>query len=372
MVRVVGLGFVLAIVLGVVSMFGGNRVLAAATTITIISGDIQVRHGAGSFAPANDGEVLTAGDTIRTGDSARAVLTYFEGSTVSLEPNTELTIEDVSTLTDGSTVVVMQQSLGRSWHVVTKLITGGSKYEVRTPASTASVRGTTFTVDVEFEDALPVATVTTTEGTVVHSAPDPAAPSRQVSVLVTAGTTERIKRGEKPTPAAPAAEPKVTVEVEVGNSLIVDALGRINGYDRDGKRVIQTPGAQVKKVGDRVVIELPDRPDAKPAKRVDPADDNERGKTGNAGPTVDGRGNDPAPKVADEKRVADAPKSAGKTQAPPKAPRLLPKPPAAPKAGDNKRSGNTDSRVERKDPSKSNGSDAATKDKEQQRSSAGE
>src|SRR3979409_2671662 len=100
-VRVVGLGFALAIMLGVVSMFGSAHALGAATTITIISGDIQVRHGAGSFAPANDGDVLTAGDTVRTGDAARAVLTYFEGSTVSLEPNTELAIENRSTVHDG-------------------------------------------------------------------------------------------------------------------------------------------------------------------------------------------------------------------------------------------------------------------------------
>jgi hypothetical protein len=300
-VRVAGLGFVLAIVLGVVSMFGTSRAMAAATTVTIISGDIQVRHGAGSFAPANDGEILTAGDTVRTGEGARAVLTYFEGSTVSLEPNTELTIEDASTLTDGSTIVVMRQNLGRTWHVVTKLVTGSSKYEVKTPASTASVRGTTFTVDVAVEDAVPVATVTTTEGTVVHSAPDPQAPSRQVSIPVTAGTAEKIRKGEKPAPAAAAPEPKVTVHVGVGNSLVVDPLGRSNGYDRDGRRVIQTPGAQVTKDGDRVVVAL-------------------------------------------------------------KAPRLIPSLPATQKAGENRSNGNKGAQPERKDSSQSSGREAKAND----------
>src|SRR6266511_3235714 len=120
------LAFLLFVAFGVGGVFGG-RALAAATTVTIISGDIQVRHGpTGSFVTATDGEVLVAGDTVRSGDGARAVLTYFEGSTVSVEPNTELTIETASSFADGSTVVVMQQAIGRPWHVVTKLTSGNS------------------------------------------------------------------------------------------------------------------------------------------------------------------------------------------------------------------------------------------------------
>jgi hypothetical protein len=353
LVRVVGLGFVLAIVLGVVSMFGSGRALAAATTITIISGDTQVRHGAGSFAPANDGEVLTAGDTVRTGDGARAVLTYFEGSTVSLEPNTELTIDDASTLTDGSTILVMRQNLGRTWHVVTKLATGSSKYEVKTPASTASVRGTTFTVDVAVEDALPVATVTTTEGTVVHSAPDPQAPSRQVSVPVTAGSAEKIKKGERPAPAAPAPAPArtTTVEVGAGSSFIVDPLGRSNGFTRDGKRVIQTPGATVKKDGDRVVVVMPDLPDGKLVERADKNKDNAQGDKVDVNVQTT---------VADR---AKTPKSADRSLEPPQAPRLIPSLPAAPTPNGNNNSGTKAALTGGNVSGRPNANDAKVKDK---------
>jgi hypothetical protein len=368
-VRVIGLGFALAIVLGVVSMFGSGHALGAATTITIISGDIQVRHGAGTFAPANDGDVLAAGDTVRTGDGARAVLTYFEGSTVSLEPNTELAIEDASTLTDGSTIIVMQQNLGRTWHVVTKLVTGGSKYEVKTPASTASVRGTTFTVDVAIEDALPVATVTTTEGTVVHSAPDPQEPSRRVAVPVTAGTAERIKKGETPAPAAPAPEPerKVTVEVGAGNSIVVDPLGRANGFTRDGKRVIQTPGTTVNKDGDRVIVVLPDLPDGKLVARVDDDQQSERSDNGSKADvkvqtTVEDRGKAPVKREESVKPTAKA------VQDPPKAPRLVPALPATrkrpepliPKPAENKSKG---ARTDRSASGQSSGSDSKSNDK---------
>jgi len=377
-VRVVGLGFALAIVLGVVSMFGGSRALGAATTITIISGDIQVRHGAGSFAPAADGDVLTAGDTVRTGDAARAVLTYFEGSTVSLEPNTELVIEDASALTDGSTIVVMQQNLGRTWHVVTKLVTGGSKYEVKTPASTASVRGTTFTVDVAVEDALPVATVMTTEGTVVHSAPDPREPSRRISVPVAAGTSEKIKKGATPAPVALVPEPehKVTVEVGAGNSLVVDPLGRANGFTRDGKRVIQTPGTTVKKDGDRVIVVMPDLPDGKLVARVDDGQRSERNDNGKTAGVkvktiVEDRGKapvkseeslKPAPK-ADDKKTVDAPKVTGKVPEPPRRPRLIPNLPATVKPSENKGNSSSGALTDRTGSGQSIGSEWKSSDK---------
>ena len=222
----------------------GGRALGGATTVTIISGDVQVRHSAtGLFVTATDGEVLTAGDTIRTADGARAVLTYFEGSTVSIEPNSELAIETASWDHDGSTVVVMQQNVGRTWHVVTKLIAGNSKYEVKTPASTASVRGTAFQVDSDGERTV----VTTTEGTVVDRVADPDRPGQTVDVPVPAGKTHEQKKNAQPAPATdtPVAERTLTMTLDDQNSLVVDAQGRKNGIDKNGKRHLETPGAQL-------------------------------------------------------------------------------------------------------------------------------
>src|SRR5256885_5420852 len=85
-------GLLLFMAFGLGGGFGG-RALAAETTMTIISGDIQVRHGAtASFVTATDGEVLVAGDTVRTGGDSRADPTDFEGSPRRLDPDTELTI----------------------------------------------------------------------------------------------------------------------------------------------------------------------------------------------------------------------------------------------------------------------------------------
>ncbi len=239
----------------------GGRALGAATTVSVISGDIQVRHAAsGSFVIATDGEILAAGDTIRTGDGGRAILTYFEGSTVSVEPNTELTIEAASSSGDGSTVVVMQQNFGRTWHVVTKLITGNSKYEVKTPASTASVRGTAFLVDSDGEQTM----VTTTEGTVVARVADPERLGQLASVPVPAGKSHAQKKNARPAPAAATPQPErtLTVTLDDANSLVVDAQGRANGIDKHGKVRLETPGARLVKTTDgRLQIVLPNVPD---------------------------------------------------------------------------------------------------------------
>lgn len=256
------LGCMLFVAFGVGGGFGA-KALGAATTVTVIAGDIQVRHGAaGSFVTATDGEVLTAGDTIRTGDASRAILTYFEGSTVSVEPNSELTIEDASAYADGSTVVVMQQTFGRTWHVVTKLITGNSKYEVKTPASTASVRGTAFLVDSDAEHTV----VTTTEGTVVARVVDPERSGRTVDVPVPAGKTHEQKKNARPAPAATAPEPErtVTVTLDDQNSLVIDTMGRANGIDKNGKVRLETPGARLVRTEDgRLQIVLPNVPDGR-------------------------------------------------------------------------------------------------------------
>lgn len=273
-VAVAGLTFVLAIALGAMGAVSNAKVFAASTSVTVLSGDVFVRQGASDYVAAFDGMVLNEGDTIRTGADARAVLTYFEGSTVTLEPDTQLTIENAATLADGGTVVVMTQAFGRSWHVVTKLITGSSKYDVRTPASTASVRGTQFEVNSGEAET----TISTTEGIVVSHVNDLTRRGVTVEVPVAAGMTQTQAKDDAPGAARLKPEPERVVTVTVGAStgLVVDPVGRANGFTKDGKKVVQTPGAQVTFVDGKLVITLPDLPDGVLATRVEkksPEDD---------------------------------------------------------------------------------------------------
>lgn len=209
-----------------------------------------------AFTPATDGAVIYVGSTIRTSADSRAVLTLFEGSTVELEPASDITIEEATKRGD-STIVELAQSLGRSWHVVTHLTTADSRYEVKTPAATASVRGTAFEVAIVDAPGGPTTTVMTTDGLVATT--DATAVS---TVLVASDqlTTVRANAFPEPARSAPEADRVVTVMAPSESALVVDPLGRANGV-RDGKLIVQTPGARVRVEGGAMVVTLPNVPE---------------------------------------------------------------------------------------------------------------
>lgn len=255
-VTATGVAFVIAILLGATGALvpAGQAAASGASTLTILSGAVFVRHAGGDFGSAGDGTVLVAGDTIKTGTDARAVLTYFEGSTVEIEPDSELTIAAARSDPNGDTIIVMQQDLGVTWNVVTHLLTTGSMYEIHTSTATASVRGTQFTVAVAADGTT---TQTTTEGTVADTDAQ-----GTTTVLTPPGYQTTTRRGEPPTQPAPVTPPDRTVTVTVAdeNALVVDTLGRANGL-KDGKKVLQTPGAQLRVIDGHLVVTLPNVPD---------------------------------------------------------------------------------------------------------------
>ena len=137
--KVAAVVLVIALALGI----GSSAVLAPeadalvpVSTFTVVEGAVLISHRDAEFTSARAGDVLRAGDTIRTGTGSAAEITYFEGSSVRLEANAELVVTSLRT-SDGGAV----HTLGRAWHAVTELLTGNTRYETRGPSSTASVRG---------------------------------------------------------------------------------------------------------------------------------------------------------------------------------------------------------------------------------------
>ena len=137
--KVAAIALIVALAFGV----GSSAVLTAETdalvsvcTFTVVDGAVLTSHGGAEFTPARDGDVLAAGDTIRTGTASAAEITYFEGSSVRLEANAEIVVPRLRT-SDGGAVYALE----RAWHAVTKLISGNTRYETRGPSSTASLRG---------------------------------------------------------------------------------------------------------------------------------------------------------------------------------------------------------------------------------------
>ena len=199
----------------------GNREVQArqapqpVAILTVISGAVLMRTTTGDFTPAMDGAVLFVGTVLRTSVDARALITLFEGSTMELDPASDVTIDD-ATARGGSTFA---QVLGRGWHVVTRLTSADSRYELRTPSATASVRG--IDVDLFAADTAPGLPTTlptlTTLMTATQLVVAQAAPAMTVQNVVSTSTTTLRA-------STPAVSPRSASRAENIRGVITDKL----------------------------------------------------------------------------------------------------------------------------------------------------
>ncbi len=113
--------------------------------VSRVFGDVLVmKAGTDTWSKASADMTLETGDHIKTGVFSRAVITFFEGSTIELKADTEVGVTDLSISEDtGSTVIRLWQQIGRTRSRVEKLVDPASRYEIETPAGAAVVRGST-------------------------------------------------------------------------------------------------------------------------------------------------------------------------------------------------------------------------------------
>jgi hypothetical protein len=120
-------------------------------TLVVIQGQVAVLpSGFGQReVQAVAGEALSVGtgDKISVGTAGAAELRLSDGSTVELAANTAVDVTELL-ITDNSYQVRLQMLAGRTVSRVVHVLGVGERFEISTPSSTASVRGTVFTVEV--------------------------------------------------------------------------------------------------------------------------------------------------------------------------------------------------------------------------------
>src|SRR6195256_3139722 len=183
------------VVVPAVLILAQQRAASAATILSILDGSASVARGAATFVVASDGDIVNTGDLVQTADRSHAMVTFFDGSTLEIEPATTVQIEEASSAAGGAIAIRISQTIGRTWASVQKLTRADSKFEVRTPTLTAAVRGTGFVTDVLADGT---STVQTTDGTVQVT-------GQGQSVLVTAGQTTTTSPSSPPTAPAPGS-----------------------------------------------------------------------------------------------------------------------------------------------------------------------
>jgi hypothetical protein len=171
-----------------------SSALASRCTLSILSGNVEIlipgQEGSQSGA---DGMTLDVGTRIITAPDTEALITFFDGSTLNLEPQTDIEIQRLVSDDEQNISIVLKQWMGKTWSRVVKM--ADPHYEIHTPSATAIVRGTTFMVEV---DETGETIVVTDEGLVSVIGED-------AEVFVPAGWETKVKRGA--TPAFPFNTP---------------------------------------------------------------------------------------------------------------------------------------------------------------------
>jgi hypothetical protein len=127
---------------------------AGAPKATFIKGDVQAGPTGGALAKVKRGQVIDAGSTLKTGDGARAELTFPDGSVVRVGPSSELKLDGAAF--DGKTKQVKVEAEvvgGQAWAKVATLVGKDAQFKVKTQNAVAGVRGTVFRVNVEKDEA---------------------------------------------------------------------------------------------------------------------------------------------------------------------------------------------------------------------------
>ena len=193
---------VLAAVLLVIGLVAGPLVgqgtpaLSAQCTLSILAGRVEWQGGTGSsWIEATSGQTLSEGQLIKTGAESEALLTFFDGSSLDLQPETEIEIESLGKSESQGIALVLKQWTGTTWSRVVSLMDPGSRYEIQTPSAVAMVRGTLFMTQVSDTGAT---TVETVEGVVVVGGQD-------TEVQVPAGYTSMVE------PSGPPSEPEIVL-----------------------------------------------------------------------------------------------------------------------------------------------------------------
>jgi hypothetical protein len=215
---IVNLIVIVAMTMVFSSCKSGGQELAV---ITAVTGDILVlKAGTQTPVAGQTGMKIQVGDTVKAGANSTGVITFFDGSTVELEPDTRIEITTLDKGEAGAVTILLKQTLGETISRVTKLADPKSRYEIETVAATAAVRGSTMVVYVASNG---ITSVGNEEGAISVIAAN-------VEVHVPEGQHSTVIPGETPGEPEPGSRPVV-----ITTAIFPDTTGDL--FDGSSKRV---------------------------------------------------------------------------------------------------------------------------------------
>ena len=158
MKKLIIFGIILLIALVIFTILGVRAVTAQPDLETpevileIEEGGVEVWPADGStWERAKDGEILSAGDRVRTLEDSSASIIFYDNSVMRLDESTEIKISELAIDSENylDQDVGVELIVGRAWSRIMNLLDLDSSYEVQTSSVVATVRGTAFTMSVD-------------------------------------------------------------------------------------------------------------------------------------------------------------------------------------------------------------------------------
>ncbi len=226
-------------------------------------GDITQRHQGSSERVVQVGELLKSPLTLRTGGTGSATLQFADGTRVLMRRDSELELRQTAQRVLGhASLVQLFLVYGSLENQVTPIADSGGRFEIRTPAAVAAVRGTQFRVhargfelrtevldgSVNLDTGVGQLKANAGQGTVVQaSQPPDGSPTPLLAAPSLDGLPERIERLpiDLPMPTLPGASayrtqlaPDADFSVLASDEISVSA--RIRARDvEDGRYVLR-------------------------------------------------------------------------------------------------------------------------------------
>lgn len=217
-------------VAALVLVLGRGGTTAEASTLTVFQGGAERVEGS-TWMPLHDGDRLPEGTRLRTDAGGSVLVTFADGSTVAVDPQTEVSIERAQA--GGAREIALRQWSGRLWSQVAHDDRANASFTIRTADATIVAQGTVFETSITGGETA----VTTVEGAVEVQ-------TTRERLRLAAG--ERVQARLQALHARGAARASAPAAVTVSAPFVVSVVGpdgRATGALPDGSLYQQIPGA---------------------------------------------------------------------------------------------------------------------------------
>jgi hypothetical protein len=234
---------------GDLNPFKTQTVSAAEVTLSILRGNVKIlTHGSEDWQQGSDGLLLEAGSQVRTEAESHAVLTFIDGSTAKLDPDSGILILTSEYNKDSSIRVSINQYSGSVWSHLVRYQETSIHYEILTKSANIIADGTSFVTEVTNEGTK----VTTIEGSVRVESGDTEVNLEQ-DYQVMASSTQVVQ------PPQPVARVLPELLISTNSSAVIslrDPEGSSTGFFPSGISFIQIKGSRTWLNDDGQIIKL--------------------------------------------------------------------------------------------------------------------